>query len=237
MFRHLIAALNKTRYLGYIAAKHYGVHPKHLIKRELWYMRYLKEGDVALDIGSDYHLRHSRNAAKVCSEVQAFDPWLEPVKDGKITAIKHDAMKPFPYRDAYFDKVLYLDVIEHLPETDNSMREVVRVLKPGGLLLLSLPNSRTPWKLIKKRHGLNYFSDSDHRREYTLAEAKRLVADYGLELLEAMPATRDTPLIGFIDATSLLSLSLYRRLSLRNVGKATMENTMGFHMVARKPAR
>jgi ubiquinone/menaquinone biosynthesis C-methylase UbiE len=44
---------------------------------------------------------------------------------------------------ATFDKVVCSEVIEHIPDADSAMREVQRVLKPGGLLVLSTPNRRS----------------------------------------------------------------------------------------------
>lgn len=44
-----------------------------------------------------------------------------------------------PFADASFDTVLLLDVLEHVPDDRAVLDEIARVLKPGGLLLLSVP--------------------------------------------------------------------------------------------------
>lgn len=41
--------------------------------------------------------------------------------------------------DASFDGVVFLDVLEHLPDEEGAIREVARLLKPGGTLVLSVP--------------------------------------------------------------------------------------------------
>jgi SAM-dependent methyltransferase len=46
-----------------------------------------------------------------------------------------------PYPDAYFGGVLLLDVLEHVPDEQAVVDEIARVLKPGGQLILSVPNS------------------------------------------------------------------------------------------------
>ena len=44
-----------------------------------------------------------------------------------------------PYSDASFDLVCMFDAIEHIEDDDRAMREVARVLKPGGHVLVSVP--------------------------------------------------------------------------------------------------
>ncbi len=48
------------------------------------------------------------------------------------------------FPDASFDKVLCSEVIEHIPDTPRALREMRRILKPGGSLVLSTPN-RGSW--------------------------------------------------------------------------------------------
>lgn len=48
--------------------------------------------------------------------------------------------KPLPFADGYFDYVLFLEVIEHLYNPGFVMKEISRVLKEGGVLVLSTPN-------------------------------------------------------------------------------------------------
>jgi 2-polyprenyl-3-methyl-5-hydroxy-6-metoxy-1,4-benzoquinol methylase len=44
------------------------------------------------------------------------------------------------YPENYFDVVTMWDVLEHLPDPCNTLLEIHRILKPGGLIILKLPN-------------------------------------------------------------------------------------------------
>ena len=50
-----------------------------------------------------------------------------------------DLSQPLPFDDAQFDTVLSSDVIEHLPDPVLAFREMGRILKPGGKLILNTP--------------------------------------------------------------------------------------------------
>ena len=50
-----------------------------------------------------------------------------------------DGDDPLPFADASFDVVLCLETLEHLHDTDRMVREIHRVLLPGGYAILSVP--------------------------------------------------------------------------------------------------
>jgi SAM-dependent methyltransferase len=59
----------------------------------------------------------------------------------KVTILQHDLeAEPLPYPDGHFDTVAMSAVIEHLIDPIAALRDLYRVLRPGGRLLLDTPN-------------------------------------------------------------------------------------------------
>src|SRR3954463_5502585 len=54
-------------------------------------------------------------------------------------AMQHMDMTDFPFKDDAFDLIVCVHVLEHVPDDRRAMREMVRVLKPGGVALLLVP--------------------------------------------------------------------------------------------------
>ena len=65
-----------------------------------------------------------------------------------------DAMA-LPIVDGAFDRVVIAEVLEHLPDDQATIVELVRVLRPGGFLALSVPRAgpeRVNWALSRQYH-------------------------------------------------------------------------------------
>ena len=45
----------------------------------------------------------------------------------------------FPYRDGYFDAVVASEILEHLESPDEALREISRIIRPKGYLIVSTP--------------------------------------------------------------------------------------------------
>lgn len=66
--------------------------------------------------------------------------------------IIHDLNEPLPFEDEIFDLVTGIEIIEHVFSPYNLFKECIRVLKPGGKLILT-----TPDVLCQKSRNLFYF--------------------------------------------------------------------------------
>ncbi len=60
------------------------------------------------------------------------------------TVVRGDIHR-LPYADGAFDRVIMSEVLEHLDDDARGLAEVRRVLRPGGLLAVTVPNARYPY--------------------------------------------------------------------------------------------
>jgi methionine biosynthesis protein MetW len=66
---------------------------------------------------------------------------VKMAKETGISAYEVDvSSQRLPFQDEYFDIIYMGDVIEHLTNPDHAIKEVTRVLKQNGFLVLSTPN-------------------------------------------------------------------------------------------------
>ena len=96
-------------------------------------------------------------------------PWALMVSD--ITRL--------PYADHTFDVVICSEVLEHIPDHRRAVSELVRILKPGGDLVVSVPRflpERICWALSDE-----YFqANGGHVRIYRKKELTALVESAGV---------------------------------------------------------
>ena len=78
---------------------------------------------------------------------------------------------PLPFADDAFDLVTTLDVIEHIDDDVAALRELRRVLRPGGRLLVAVPAFMFLWG---KQDEVSH-----HRRRYTAATLGAALAGAG----------------------------------------------------------
>lgn len=82
--------------------------------------------------------------------VSAADIIPEAFKNPEIEIRKGNLNERFPYEDAQFDYACFVEGPEHVENVFHCLREFSRVLKPGGVLILSLPNYSNLQNRIKQ---------------------------------------------------------------------------------------
>ncbi len=221
------------------------IHPKHFLSQKPWFTKYLNKNDVLLDLGSG-NGQNAIKAAKVAKKVIACEIDEKLIAQAKTFAKlkrvknikweKANLEQKLKFEDTSFDKVLFLDVLEHLKNRDQILSEVRRILKPNGLLFLGIPNSQTSWKKLQRSAEVCSYSDPDHKIEFSEKSIRQILKKHKLEIETFGYGKYDTPLRGVIDVIGGISMSLYKKISDWRARK-TMTNPQeasGFEIVARK---
>ncbi len=127
-------------------------------------------GDLVLDLGCGFG-RHAFEAARRGASVVALDAGPEEVAqvrgtiaamvemgelapDHPATAVQGDALT-LPFADGTFDRVIASEVLEHIPDDTAAMRELARVLRPGGAMAVTVPRcvpEAINWALSDEYH-------------------------------------------------------------------------------------
>ena len=94
-----------------------------------------------------------------------------------LESVKLGAAEDLPYEDDSFDLVTALDVVEHLDDDVAGLREMRRVLRADGRLLLFVPAFMFLWGVQD--------DISHHRRRYTIDQLKRVMGEAGFEVERA----------------------------------------------------
>jgi SAM-dependent methyltransferase len=156
-------------------------------------------GTKVIDVGCGQG-RHSFEAFRRGANVIAFDQnagdlndvdeILQAMKDqgevpatARAEAVKGDALD-LPFADGTFDCVIASEILEHVPEDDKAIAELIRVLKPGGALAITVPRwlpERVCWALSDEYHA----NEGGHIRIYRADELRGKVRARGLRFIHA----------------------------------------------------
>jgi len=151
-------------------------------------------GTKVIDVGAGAG-RHSYEAYRRGADVIAFDQNAEELAEvdtmlqamgkageapasAKAQVVVGDALA-LPYPDGAFDVVIASEILEHVPDDRGAIAELVRVLRPGGSLAITVPRwlpEKICWLLSDTYHA----NEGGHIRIYQADELRAKVESRGV---------------------------------------------------------
>jgi SAM-dependent methyltransferase len=128
-------------------------------------------GKVAGDFGCGYQARLSRSLLGELAKVYLADVSLAPDLASSAKVVCLQGALPATVQavpDGALDAVFCVSVLEHLTEPDEMLRQIARVLKPGGVALVNVPSWRGKYflELSAFRLGLSPAAEMDDHKTY-----------------------------------------------------------------------
>jgi SAM-dependent methyltransferase len=152
------------------------------------------EGDLLLDLGCGAG-RHAFESLRRGCRVVACDYSLAELKDvgAMFVALEDEIDAPWgrctngdatrlPFRDDTFDRIIAAEVLEHIPDDEAAMAELARVLKPGGVIAVTVPAwlpERICWAITDEFHAP--FVEGGHVRIYSEPALRSKLRAAGLQ--------------------------------------------------------
>jgi len=155
----------------------------------------LQAGDTVLDMGCGAG-RHAFEMYRRGADVTAFDQDADELAGvaemfgamelegqgaaGGARTQQGDALA-LPFDDASFDRIVAAEVLEHIPDDRRAISELVRVLRPGGTIAVTVPRAwpeRICWALSDEYHEV----EGGHVRIYSADTLAGQLTQAGLEV-------------------------------------------------------
>ncbi len=173
-----------------------GLPPEAFESRLRFLMESARPGRRVLDIGCG-EAAFTAELRDAGSEVVGMDVAEEPIRRALI---RHPGLdlrlleseSSWGLEDSSFDLVWAGEVLEHVADTVGWLSELRRVLRSGGVLVLSTPELGR-WALLRAALSRRVFAErfdprTDHLRFYAAATLRALLEDFGFEQVEIKPS-------------------------------------------------
>lgn len=142
-----------------------------------------------LDIGCGWEARFLREVAPYVARGVGIDPMAPPASslsfsgdDGRLVIMRERLDRALPFETSAFDVVTMLAVLEHLSQPEAIVAEVMRVLRPGGWFVGTVPSvmGKPVLEFLAFRlHVADPEQVRDHKKYYDRASLQSLLGQAG----------------------------------------------------------
>ena len=149
------------------------------------------------------------------------------------------------FPDSYFDVIICMGVVEYIEDDEAAISRMARILKPNGVLIVTLPNRLSPYRLwarivlnrrildLIKRFIMRKEAPTLIHREYREREYGRLLTARGFNVLDVVYYNFNVAFFPIDRLLPGLSVSIARKLERHNRGNLRWLGT-GFIVKAKK---
>jgi len=87
-----------------------------------------------------------------------------------------------PFKDETFDVVVSISAIRYVPNPEKAIKEMYRIVKKGGTVIVDFPNKKSPW--FKHLKPMIAQTSHIHDNHYTVSEVKSMFSDSNFSNVE-----------------------------------------------------
>lgn len=160
--------------------------------------RFCKHEGVLMDIGAgtgDF-VKHAQDKGWEAYGVEPNDAARERAHNKGVSVYSRITVQ----QEAIYDAITLWHVLEHLPDLDQEIKSISNTLKPGGWLILAVPNYKS---LDAKYYKSNWaaYDVPRHLWHFSRSSIKRLFGEKGYELRAVKPLWLDAFYISWLSET------------------------------------
>ncbi|KKU52331.1 MAG: hypothetical protein A3H69_05025 [Candidatus Sungbacteria bacterium RIFCSPLOWO2_02_FULL_47_9] len=145
---------------------------------------YISRGAVVLDVGCGFKARLLRSLLPLISKGIGIDMDVPEGEEGNITLKKGLLEKTLDQETSSVDVVTLTAVLEHLQYPEDILKEIYRVLRPGGTLIITVPTwaARPVLEVLAyKLHVIEEGEIRDHKRYFWKRDLSRMLVSAGFK--------------------------------------------------------
>ncbi len=140
----------------------------------------IPENAIVLDVGCGRNAAFLRAIEPRIQKGYGVDFKVAEFQTDKLKAVQVHLGEELPFADASFDTVTMLAVLEHIEYEQAILKEIHRVLKPGGRLVLTVPSvwAQPVLEFLSYRVGIIDEAEiRDHKRYYDRQKLKQVLVN------------------------------------------------------------